>query len=731
MLKLLIIALIILIIPKTDVFPQKEAYNWYFGRNAGITFINGPPEVLLDGRMDSFEGCATISDYKGALLFYTDGIHVWNSANEIMENGFDLKGNPSATQSGIIVPFPGNKHLYYIFTVIDAGKPDGLNYSIVDISENGGLGKVITKNIFLHSPVTEKVTAVNYSNFNNSKLQDIWVVAHDWDSNAFRAYLIDENGLDSHAVISNVGIQHAGPNNYAGYMKASPGGDKLASVINGSAIVQICDFDTKTGTVSNCFNIQNDTLNSPYGLEFSPDGSKLYVSTITPPSKIIQYDMTAGTPDDIITSEVVIATESRWEYYFAPLQLGPDKKIYIGKYENDFLDAIAFPNKKGLDCDFEANAADLKNRMCIWGLPTFIQSYFFDPGPCDNMAFSIDSIDNSSPLRLVGDAEITGQSVRTSKAEISSVGAAWYQWRVPVRNGFTCEFSFRISNAQNDDKLDDGSLPGGDGLAFVIQNSRPDAKGRSGSGIGYATIPNSIAFEIDLFHNALPYFKNVNDPNGNHIAIQSGGQGKNSSDHIDDFNIALNDEIIEIVPDSTVYYVKIEYDGFADSLWVYLDTTAAFGVAVIEMADFKIDEVIKLFNGETAFVGFTSSSGDSFENHEILSWSFCPAHTDYVSSVDDNPNNPNNPNNIVDLIKLFPNPFSEILNITINNRQIINNISIYGISIYNMTGIKVGEINVSSGESFTWAPNTLGDGVYFIRIETGSGIISKPVYYIR
>ncbi len=721
-------------IPQSDAFPQKESYNWYFGRNAGITFINGPPEAVHDGRMDSFEGCATISDYKGDLLFYTDGINVWNSGHEIMENGTGLKGNPSATQSGIIVPYPGNKDLYYIFTVGDAGKPDGLNYSIVDISKNGGLGEVVIKNIFLHSPVTEKVTAVNYSNSN-----DIWVVAHDWDSNAFRAYLIKEGGLIGKAVVSSVGIEHTGLNNYAGYLKASPGGNKLASVINGSSIVQICEFNSKTGAVSNCFIIQNKALKNPYGLEFSPDGSKLYISTISSPSKIIQYDMKAGSAEMIIASEVIIATESGKEYYFAPLQLGPDKKIYIGKYENEFLDAITFPDKKGLECDFRANAANLDGRLCIWGLPTFIQSYFYDPGPCDETAFSLDSFNTDSPLRLVLDAEIVGESIRTSKAEVSSRGAAWYKWRVPVRNGFICEFSFRISNGQNDDKMVDGSLPGGDGLAFVIQNSRPDAIGISGSGIGYATIPNSIAFEIDLFNNALPYFKDINDPNGNHIAIQSAGQGKNSSNHIEEFNIALNDEIIEITPDSTVYYVKIDYDGRADSLLVYLDTAdvsgkPVFGKPSIEIPNFKIDEILNLYNGEAAFIGFTSASGDSFEDHEIMSWSFCPSHTDFVSNVEDYSDNISDSysNNAEEFFILFPNPFSDNINIVFNNNLTFKTISAFNIiAVYNITGIKVGEIDFPAGGSASWTPNQLENGVYFIRIETDTKILSQPLYYIR
>jgi len=68
------------------MYSQKEANIWYFGENAGLDFNSGVPVALLDGQLNTREGCATISDKNGNLLFYTDGITVWNRSHKIMQN---------------------------------------------------------------------------------------------------------------------------------------------------------------------------------------------------------------------------------------------------------------------------------------------------------------------------------------------------------------------------------------------------------------------------------------------------------------------------------------------------------------------------------------------------------------------------------------------------------------------------------------------------------------------
>ena len=67
---------ILLFFINTICYSQKEANIWYFGDKAGLDFNSGSPVVLTDSEMTTNEGCATISDNNGNLLFYTNGITV-------------------------------------------------------------------------------------------------------------------------------------------------------------------------------------------------------------------------------------------------------------------------------------------------------------------------------------------------------------------------------------------------------------------------------------------------------------------------------------------------------------------------------------------------------------------------------------------------------------------------------------------------------------------------------
>jgi len=128
---------------------QNETNIWYFGQNAGLDFNSGPPVVITDGALNTGEGCSVISDEEGNLLFYTDGILVWDKTHTQMTNGYDLMGHISSSQSALIVSKPGTNTNYYIFTVDAQFGLNGLRYSEVDMTQRGGLGDVLvaTKNI--------------------------------------------------------------------------------------------------------------------------------------------------------------------------------------------------------------------------------------------------------------------------------------------------------------------------------------------------------------------------------------------------------------------------------------------------------------------------------------------------------------------------------------------------------------------------------------------------------
>jgi len=376
----LLIILFLLIGVSVDSFSQeyKRANIWYFGKFAGLDFNSGSPVALTNSKMDTREGCASISDEDGNLLFYTNGFSIWNKNHQIMDNGTGLLGHQSSTQSAIIVPLPGSDSLYYVFTVPDCNQlPGNFHYSIVDISQNNGDGKVTAKNIFLLSEVTEKVTAVSHSNGN-----DIWVITHKRETDAFHSFLVTSLGVNISSVVSNVGSDHRGTDNYLGYLKSSPNGEQLACVLHEDEILEVFNFDQSTGHITNPITIPCE--DQSYGVEFSQNGTRLYLGEFFG-KKIIQYNLNAGTPINIINSAVDIS--GILPKAPGALQLGPDHRIYITMEPCNWLAVIREPNELGSQCSFLLNGVFLDNKLGELGLPTFIQSIFSGKILYDNVCF--------------------------------------------------------------------------------------------------------------------------------------------------------------------------------------------------------------------------------------------------------------------------------------------------------------------------------------------------------
>jgi gliding motility-associated-like protein len=349
-------------------YSQNESNIWYFGSHAGLDFNSGSPVALTGGQIDTIEGVSSISDTNGSLLFYTDGMTVWNKNHMVMQNGTDLAGDYSSTQSAVIVPRPGSDSIYFIFTVDEQGASQGFRFSEVDMTLASGLGGVTTvKNVPLLSQSTEQVTAVL-----NANGTDVWVITHGYGNDVFKAYLVTAaGGVSITPVTSNAGLfLDNSEYNVIGYMKASPAGNKIA-MCNANSGIQLLDFDSATGVVSNGLLLSSEVFY--YGIEFSPSGNLLYASNQTT-GTILQYDLQAA---DIAASKTVIKSyEDGMGVIAGALQLGPDGKIYLTIIWREYLSVINDPNVQGAGCNYEDDAVYLGGPTATMGLPTFIQSYF-------------------------------------------------------------------------------------------------------------------------------------------------------------------------------------------------------------------------------------------------------------------------------------------------------------------------------------------------------------------
>lgn len=391
---------------------QNEFSKWYFGSYAGLDFSTQPPTALSNGSLTNVEGVATVCDASGNLLFYTDGIQVYNSTHAYMANGIGLFGNGSTTQSAIIVKQPGNSTIYYIFTAAATGGSNGLRYSIVDMALAAGLGSVTVKNATLYTPTCEKQVAVRHCNG-----RDVWVVSHHYGTNEFRSYLVTGTGVASNPVVSPIGESLAGPGNGAisavGHLKISPDGKKLAMATASNSIpsslgmggFQLFNFDAATGVVSNSLTLlsgSNLTMGAgAYGVEFSPDGTKLYGATSPALSPnytctLHQWDICASSSLAIVNSQYSVSLSAGG---VGSLQRAIDGKIYLalGGGTSQSLSVINNPNASGAAMNFVPNGLNIAPGICTLGLPNYINMYTRVPYSALSNTLACQTVSFSSP----------------------------------------------------------------------------------------------------------------------------------------------------------------------------------------------------------------------------------------------------------------------------------------------------------------------------------------------
>jgi gliding motility-associated-like protein len=347
-------------------FSQNQNNIWYFGDKAGLNFNTNPPSTLNDGVFSHAEGISSICDVNGDLLFFTNGIKVWNANREQMPNGFGLLGDNSSSQI-LIVPKPGDCNIYYIFTTPSQSLEVATYYSTIDMQLDFGNGDVVNKNTLLTAPSAERITATFHNNGT-----DYWVVLQELGSDKFLSFSVNTSGVNLTPVMSTSGIANTQINDAVGCMKFSANGKKLCTANElGNTKCQLFNFDNQTGIVSNGF-VLSDT--AAYGVEFSDDDSKLYLSRYGK-FRLTQYDLSSNNPATIKSSEIVLANFNTISENGGSLQIGSDKKIYIARNNKSFLGVIEKPNLPGLSCNYISNAVSLGSKICLAGLPNLIKNY--------------------------------------------------------------------------------------------------------------------------------------------------------------------------------------------------------------------------------------------------------------------------------------------------------------------------------------------------------------------
>ena len=397
MLEYLIMRIIITIICFFLAFQllgQKQANNWIFYIDNYISFNSGTPELITppNGECIGWEAAycdfffsgycgSTISDCDGNLLLYSNGEVVWNAGFDTIQYGDVFQGNMFSDQC-ILLPRPDHPTRYYLITTPFLNYLGGAKWSEIDISANNGLGSTLQPwNNLLMDSTTQKVTAVYHKNG-----KDIWILLHQFNNNAFHAYLLTSDGINTTPVISNVGtVHHNLPGNTgehwggAGAMKFSPNGKKVAVAIRGMDSCEVFDFDNETGIVSNPIAFYID---GPLSVEFSSNSTVLYISNEPLPinieSLVFQVDLLAGDSVAIVNSFDTITVGGNYFGYFGQgqLQLAQDGKVYHASGYEYSLSIITDPDSVGLNCNYDAQSFPISSSYCGSGFKQMLPNFF-------------------------------------------------------------------------------------------------------------------------------------------------------------------------------------------------------------------------------------------------------------------------------------------------------------------------------------------------------------------
>ncbi len=250
---------ILLLLQGVNSDAQKRNYHWCFGDSAGIDFNNLNNPSATTSILCSKGSSTSIADINGNLQLYcsydTDLFNgtgfswngeVYTKNNTLMQDGDSLIFGGWYDEV-IVVPSPGDSAKVYLFYVgIINGAPMGYHYALVDLNYNGGLGKVVQKNIQLNNEIMiDALAAVKHGNG-----RDWWVIAKNrynlYASDTILEYLVTPSGITGPFKLNSTVPNYP---SFSNFTFSSDGSKFLYTAVTG--LIMTLDFDRCTGQISN------------------------------------------------------------------------------------------------------------------------------------------------------------------------------------------------------------------------------------------------------------------------------------------------------------------------------------------------------------------------------------------------------------------------------------------------------------------------------------------------
>lgn len=296
-----------------------------------MNFSTGVPVLSYTGLDNGFEAIAHAEDGNDNIIFFVNANGVYDINNTLMPGSVGLLADPSSAEISIS-PMPGSPGKYYIF--YNNQVCSNLYYSIVDMSLNGGTGNVTNLNTLLQTgSYSEGLEVVKVTAGGPVEYR---LIAFDCSA-GFVTFDITAAGVGPVTPLYNFTI--AGFSGYDGRSELDYHMGRLGIGFANSSPSEalLGNYDPNTNTFSSPVDfIWNDLFgNGFYGCEFSPDGSKAYMTSwyVTGDTNLVQYDFVTGNAKYFVTP-----------YAPGQIELGPNGKLYFINDYSNFITEIDFPN---------------------------------------------------------------------------------------------------------------------------------------------------------------------------------------------------------------------------------------------------------------------------------------------------------------------------------------------------------------------------------------------------
>ncbi len=403
-------SILIVVMSVGNLYSQKHDYNWVMGYeydgpepfgNVRIDFNYQPPKVFKENLKMNFQSCGgSCSDSLGNLLFYTNGIRIFNKEHQLIENGDAI--NPGSVWNNsqldgyvttlpvVGLPLPKSDNIYYLLHTdvknggsVPPSYTSNFYYSIIDMKANGGLGKVLVKNQVLLEGEIMWPAFVKHANG-----RDWWIMGMKRADTKHYLFLLSPTG------ISGPYVQDIGPpfneTEYEGESLFSENGELFLRHDSKTAL-RLYDFDRCSGQLSNLRIVpfQGDAYQHSFYAAFSPNSRFLYVSR---PGSVWSLDLQAtnlsASYDTVANWELNYYPNYPWATAYGLNQLGPDGKIYWSNWtgSSQAMNVMNYPNLPGdaADCEEEAFYLPRWNSLTINQFPNYRLGEW-DGSPCDTL----------------------------------------------------------------------------------------------------------------------------------------------------------------------------------------------------------------------------------------------------------------------------------------------------------------------------------------------------------